>query len=152
MPRRLNIRTKLVAILSATTLVATGVTSTVGYLMARQTLEQESFRKLTAVREMKASQVEDYFQQIFDQVVTFSEDRMIVDATRRFRSAFAELSAQAALDPAKLAGADLELRLYYQQRRTGSTFKRYRVHHPLPSGAQLFQQTAKIIGMLLFLG
>ncbi len=115
MPRRLKIRTKLVAILSATTLVATGVTSTVGYHMARQTLEQESFRKLTAVREMKASQVEDYFRQIFDQIVTFSEDRMIIDAMRRFRSAFTDFSAQATVDPAKLAAADLELRLYYQK-------------------------------------
>jgi PAS domain S-box-containing protein len=45
------------------------------------------FNKLTAVREMKAQQIEDYFTSIANQILTFSESRMIVDAMREFRAA-----------------------------------------------------------------
>jgi hypothetical protein len=50
-------------------------------------LLQESFNKLTAVREMKAQQIEDYFSTIANQIVTFSESRTIVQAIGEFQAA-----------------------------------------------------------------
>ena len=52
------------------------------------TLRQEAFQKLTAVREVKRSAIERYFQSITDQIITFSEDRMIVDAMKQFQNSF----------------------------------------------------------------
>jgi len=37
---------------------------------------------------MKASQIEDYFQQITDNIITFSEDRMIIEAMKLFTESF----------------------------------------------------------------
>ncbi len=113
---RLNIRLKILAVLAAATVLSAGLTSLIGYVMASRSLERESFAKLTAVREMKASQVEDYFRHIADQVVTFSEDRMIIDAMSSFRNSFRSvIDSEPTLDPARLAEFDLQLRLYYQQ-------------------------------------
>jgi uncharacterized membrane protein (DUF441 family) len=43
----------------------------ISYNKGKKSLEQESFNRLTAVREMKATQIEDYFQLIQDQASSF---------------------------------------------------------------------------------
>ena len=45
----------------------------------------------TSVRSTKAYQIERYFQQIRYQVLTFSEDRMVIEAVQEFKAAFHEL-------------------------------------------------------------
>ena len=68
--------------------------ATIGYVsryFADDALEEQAFNQLTAVREIKKLQISNYFQQIQDQVVTLSEDRMTVDAMRSFTVAFRQL-------------------------------------------------------------
>jgi methyl-accepting chemotaxis protein len=110
----LTIRTKLLAILAATAVLSAGVSSYIGYQTAQQALEEQSFNKLTAVREMKANQIEGYFRQINDQILTLSEDRMIIDAMKDFRAAFASIDRELAIPREALASNDQQLRLYYQ--------------------------------------
>ena len=76
MQLKLTISRKLLIILTLVAVVSAGTTSFIGYRTARPALEQQSFARLTAVREMKANQVEDYFGQISNQVITFSESRI----------------------------------------------------------------------------
>lgn len=68
--------------------------SIIGYLaydQAKVSLEEESFNRLTAVREMKAAQIEDYFQEIRHQVVTFSENHSVILAMNEFKKGFASI-------------------------------------------------------------
>jgi serine phosphatase RsbU (regulator of sigma subunit) len=58
------------------------------YYKGKNSLEEESFNRLTAVREMKASQIEDYFNDIRNQIITFSEDHTIIAAMRDFQAGF----------------------------------------------------------------
>jgi methyl-accepting chemotaxis protein len=123
----LTIRLKILIVLAASTVLSVGLTSLIGYFMAKQSLEQESFKKLTAVREIKASQVEDYFLQIKDQVVTFSEDRMIVDAMKAFKAAFHSIESGLNLSQIPHTDFDRDLKLYYQEeflRRLNSNLSR----------------------------
>ncbi len=55
---------------------------------ARSAIEQLTFDRLTSIRETKKRQIESYFQQIHNQVVTLSEDRMITDAMKQYALAF----------------------------------------------------------------
>lgn len=86
--RNLKIATKIIILLSTVAIIAVGVNGFISWNAAKSSLEQESFNKLTAVREMKASQIEDYFQQVTDQVITLSEDRMIIEAMKSFTTSF----------------------------------------------------------------
>jgi methyl-accepting chemotaxis protein len=52
------------------------------------TLRQDAVGKLAALGESRKAEVETYFQQIENQVVTFSENGMIIDAMRELRPAF----------------------------------------------------------------
>ena len=61
---------------------------------------------------MKAREVEVYFRQIHSQVQTLSEDRMIVNAMKAFKSAFHEVVPELALDEATFRQNDKKLQLY----------------------------------------
>jgi PAS domain S-box-containing protein len=60
-------------------------------ITARQAFKKESFNKLTAVREMKAQQIEDYFQFISRQIIVLSSAQGTVDAMKHFKSAIKSL-------------------------------------------------------------
>lgn len=87
----LRISTKLLIVLVLSAAVSAGLYAVFEYRAAKQALVEESFNKLTAVREMKAQQIEDYFESIANQIVTFSESRMIIDATLEFQAAIDSL-------------------------------------------------------------
>jgi len=83
-----KIGTKLLLAILVPTLLSIVVISLMGFVVAKQTLEEQSFKQLMAVRESKKKQIENYFQQIRKQIRTFSEDRMIIDAMLQFNNRF----------------------------------------------------------------
>jgi PAS domain S-box-containing protein len=104
--RRNRISTKILAVavgIAITTLLTSGL---VASSMIRTAVEKQAFEKLTAVREMKAQQIEDYFRFIRQQILTFSEDRMTVDAMGEFREAFSRLE-QGSPDTSKSKDEDI---------------------------------------------
>ncbi|MDF2453639.1 MAG: hypothetical protein K0S26_3143, partial [Bacteroidota bacterium] len=70
------------------------VISVISYLRAKQSLEKQSFEKLTAVREMKAGQIEDYFQIINDQITTCAENPMVIDAMKDLKNGFNSINEE----------------------------------------------------------
>ena len=114
MLKNLRIRSKMLIAFSAIAVVAVGVSGLIAFTLVRASLEKESFNKLTAVREMKANQIQDYFQQIDDQVVTFSEDRMIVDAMKAFDTGFTTILAEQGIGSEGIAEIDAGLTDYYE--------------------------------------
>ena len=113
--RNLKIRTKILLAFCGIAILAVGVTGFVAFSISRAALEAESFNKLTAVREMKSSQIEDYFLQIRNQVISLSKDRMAIDAMQAFDRGFSELADDLDWDDARLMQADDDLVGYYQQ-------------------------------------
>ncbi len=112
---RLTIRNKLLVILTGVAVLSAGVSAFLGYASASRALEEQTYSQLTVVRETKAGRVEDYFQNIVDQTVAFSSNRMIIDAAVEFRRAFNAVGRQLNLGQTEMDEADLRLRMYYQQ-------------------------------------
>lgn len=79
------------------------VIGVISYVKAREALEQESFNRLTAVREMKSDQIEDYFQLIHDQLITFGEEPLVVNAMRDFKSAYNSIDRELGIGKKELA-------------------------------------------------
>ena len=90
-PARFGLGAKLFAILLFMGAVAVLITSVLGYIRARDTLEQTIYNQLTAARQTKARQVESYFRTIANELRLLASTKMVVDATREFRSTFTEL-------------------------------------------------------------
>ncbi len=79
------------------------------------TLRRESFNKLTAVREIKRSAIERYFESIENQIVTFSEDQMVVDAMREFGGEFEKFREENSITSDELEDMRRELKTYYTE-------------------------------------
>lgn len=74
-------------------LIAILPSSWIGYSGASALLEREAFEKLTAVRENKKREIERYSQVMRGQVITLSEDLMVIKALRELSAAFHQLPA-----------------------------------------------------------
>ncbi len=84
----MNVRNRLLTSVTGILILACLVMVFAGYYSGNRSLKDAAFKQLTSVREIKSRQIEDYFQQIDDQVTTFSQDQMIVEAMKAFKSAF----------------------------------------------------------------
>jgi len=84
------------------------------YFQGKRSLELESFNRLTAVREMKATQIEDYFEQIGNQIVTFSEDHTIIEAMRDFKQGFDTIEQELNYSESDLQSMEFRLTKYYE--------------------------------------
>jgi methyl-accepting chemotaxis protein len=76
-------------------------------------IKSQAFQKLTAVREIKRSGIERYFNTIRDQVLTLSEDTMVVDAMQEFAGAIKSFREENALSDEQVASMGAELKTYY---------------------------------------
>ena len=109
--RSTSLRVRILVLITAAALMAAGATALVIYVGGRNAIEAEGFDTLTAVRENKADQVEEFFRQTCDQVITFSEDLMIVDAMTDLGAAYRTIEPPA--DATMQAVHDRELTAYY---------------------------------------
>lgn len=112
----MKIRNKFLLLISVLTVssmtVLATVLSTSAYEHANVFLETQAEEHLVSIREIKKTQIEDYFQTIQSQVITFSKDRMIVNAMREFKQGFSEFRDQ--IDATQLSSQRASLQSYYQ--------------------------------------
>src|SRR3984885_16367730 len=90
-PARAGLAAKLFAILILLGAVAVLVTGVLGYMRARDALQESIYNQLTATRKSKARQVETYFRTIRNELSQLATSKMAVDAAREFRAGFEEL-------------------------------------------------------------
>ncbi len=84
------------------------------YHQGKDALEKESFDRLTAVREMKATQIEDYFTLIRDQVTTLAYDPTVVKATALFEDAYNNVATDLNMNQRKMMRVDSSLNAYFE--------------------------------------
>ncbi|MBD3639019.1 MAG: SpoIIE family protein phosphatase [Crocinitomicaceae bacterium] len=110
----LNINVKLALAFFVIAFLSITVIGFLAYFKGKNSLEEESFNRLTAVREMKASQIEDYFRDIRNQIITFSEDHTIIEAMQAFKAGFDTIHHE--VDYSKFEQTQVEDRLknYYE--------------------------------------
>ena len=102
MLRNLKIRTKIRIAFAFIAIAAVSVVGYLAYSSGKSAHEEEAFKKLTAIREMKAGQIEAYFQLISDQVITLSEDRMMIAAMRGFEDGFRFIARDRDYSPSEM--------------------------------------------------
>jgi hypothetical protein len=110
----MRIGVKLTIAFFAIACVSALVIGMIAYYTGKSSLEEESFNRLTAVREMKASQIEDYFQQINDQALTFSEDPSIVNAMKELKAGFNTIDTDLGIGDGEMDGIDNSLKTYFE--------------------------------------
>ncbi|MCB9066821.1 MAG: hypothetical protein H6629_03275 [Calditrichae bacterium] len=111
---KLTMRTKLLAALLISSVLGMGIVGTLSFYSAENMIEQDVSNQLVSVREIKARQVENYFGFIRKQVLTFSQDQMIIDAMREFKAAYHDASMLDNVSPEELAKYEEKVKSYYR--------------------------------------
>jgi class 3 adenylate cyclase len=88
---RWGLAAKLFAALLLLGAVAVLVTGVLGYVRARDALEETIYNQLTAARQTKKRQVETYFRSVRDDLRLLATSKMTVEAMREFSRGFDEL-------------------------------------------------------------
>jgi serine phosphatase RsbU (regulator of sigma subunit) len=96
-------------------LLSMAVIGIIAYNKARKSLAEESFNRLTAVREMKASQIEDYFKQISDQLLTLSEDPATIEAMKEFKKGFNNVATDMQIGDAEMTVVNKKVDQYFER-------------------------------------
>jgi class 3 adenylate cyclase len=90
-PTRWGLAAKLFAILILLGAIAVLVTGVLGYMRARDALQESIYNQLTAARKSKARQVEVYFRTIRNELHQLATSKMVINAAWGFSAAFDEL-------------------------------------------------------------
>ena len=153
----LKLRSKLILVFLLVGMITSGAIGYLGYSSAREGLEKESFNKLRSVREIKKNQIESYFQQIENQVVTFSENRMIIDAMKAFKKNFHEIDQELGLSETSASAKDAKVREYYQKeyltRLTPNLGQKVSVadYWPEDKNTRILQDLGNVLNLLILI-
>src|SRR5260370_37767488 len=90
-PTRFGLAAKLFAILILLGAVAVLVTGVLGYMRARDALQESIYNQLTATRKSKPRQVETYFHTIRNELSQRAVSNIAIDAARGFNAGLREL-------------------------------------------------------------
>ena len=110
---KIKLGTKVLVGFLISSVTAISLVAIISYNIANEALEEEAFNKLTVVREIKSTQIEDYFSQIRGQIETLSESRMIVNAMRLFKKSFNEINEEGDFSPADIQKINSRIRSTY---------------------------------------
>jgi class 3 adenylate cyclase len=93
-PARWGLAAKLFAVLALLGASAVLVTGVLGYINARDSLEETIYHQLAAARQTKARQVESYFRDTRNDLRLLATTKMVIDAMRGFHSAYEDLEVK----------------------------------------------------------
>jgi anti-anti-sigma regulatory factor/HAMP domain-containing protein len=99
--------------LASVGLLASSTVGYLGYSASHEALRSRSFGQLTAVRDLRAEQVESYIGRIQSQLVALAQEPTTVAAMRSLSEGFR--SADGFGNDATAAGGDTALRAYYEK-------------------------------------
>jgi len=104
------------------------------------TLLQINKERLVSLREGKKLQIEHYFNQIGNQILTFSNNHMVVDAMRKFSETFNQVGDNTEITFGKEQENKLKKRYSYQQENTpGAPSNGVKAWFPKGQSSQILQ-------------
>ena len=109
-----SISRKLILLVVAVGLLPTIAVGYSIYSSSYNAIETKAISQLEAIKTVKANQLTDYFHQIENQVRTFSENAMIVDAMKQFPAAEVAATKEAGVTPESLAEMRKKVEAYYR--------------------------------------
>lgn len=112
--KQLKLKHKLLLSFLAVGVIPFGVFATVALNRASNALSLQAFNQLESLRDVKKGQVEDYLNSIKNQIITFSEDRMIIDAMTQFTESYEAFMEENDISVDKIAGLRSRLATYYK--------------------------------------
>ena len=114
MLRKMSLGTKLLLAFLVVGVVPFSVMGFLSLYYSSRSLSEQAFSQLDSIRQIKASAVKRYFRLIDNQIITFSQNRMVVRAMAGFDRLFPMVKEQNKVDDAKMQSMRAGLSAYYK--------------------------------------
>lgn len=114
MPIKMKLKAKLLTAFLCVGIIPFVILALVAVNKAGNALYKQAFAQLESVRDIKKGELERYFKTIKDQAVTFSNDRMIIEAMSRFNETFDSFTAENDWGDEKISEFRTKLATYYR--------------------------------------
>ena len=103
-----SLKVRLVAVFLLISILPMAVVAWLGYQQSSDALKDEANAKLTAIREIKKSQIEGYFGTIQGQAQTLAMNSAVITSETEFNEAFRSLTGELATDGLSVDGSSLD--------------------------------------------
>jgi len=113
MNKMMKLGPKLLVVFLAVGIIPMGVVAYFSRSAGTESLSNQAFAQLESVRDIKRKAVSDYFQLVSDQLATFANNKMIVEAVQDFRERFATFRSENELTDDQIPGLREQLATYY---------------------------------------
>lgn len=143
--KRMTIKLKLITLTVSVGLASIYIIGAVSTQQSKNALIDEREQALGAILAARQTQVEDYFGFIREQMVNFSQDQGIAEATHEFAQAFAGLETQAPADTQPGSDVYRSVAGYYDSQfkpraeENGATYRGAAAYIPAGHAARLLQ-------------
>jgi methyl-accepting chemotaxis protein len=111
--KQFRLKTKLLCAFLAVGIIPFAVLALVALQKSGNALSTQAFNQLESMRDVKKGQVEDYLGTLKDQMLTFSENLMIVSAIKELAAAYDTVVADDGLKSSDLDRLRTQLATYY---------------------------------------
>ena len=111
-----TIRLKLIIAISSVVFIVLAIVMGLIETINRNNVIENNFNTLRALREIKASQIQDYIEVSRNQIITMSDDLMVIEAMKSFKSAFHNFDNEPLFKSLSKSDIDDELNEYYGDR------------------------------------
>lgn len=109
----LKLNGKLSLVMLCASLIPLMMISVIVMVMFKSSMQEQVANQLESVLATRKIQIEDYFEGIQNQVVTLSENKMIIDAMLDFKLAFHKLPEEKLLEPGAISDYQVKLDEFY---------------------------------------
>ncbi len=110
---KLSLKAKLLLSFLCIGIVPLALVSAISIYKADTALHDQVFSQMRSIRDIKRGQVERYLQTIKNQIITLSEDRMVVEAMAELSESFSTFSQETVSDSNSLKAQKENMREYY---------------------------------------
>ena len=107
------LKNRLLLALLSISLIPLSVLGLSMYYLTSDAIMEQATARLTAVRTIKANQIQSYFHSIQDQIQTFSEDRMVIQAMSDFKNGMETIQAENEVTEEALTEMRKQVSRYY---------------------------------------
>jgi len=111
--KNMKLKTKLIAAFLSVGIIPFAILSIFSLYQVEKALNKQIFSQLVSIRDIKKLQVENYLKTIQSQIITFSENAMIVDAMCTFNHAYGTFIDENRLNQKNLNTMQSKLKTYY---------------------------------------
>ena len=141
MLKNLRLGTKLLLAFLAVSVIPFSVLGGLSLYESIQALDESAYNHLSSIRQVKSSAVNRYFELLDNQIITFSQNRMVVEAMQGFDRDFPEVKTHLNVDEAKLGQMRASVADYYEN-QFGAEFRKQNQGKD-PGALQLLSQVDK---------